>query len=73
MALSQRIDLARVTRMKMLAEYVENAIKFEKMAAEEKDATLKEQFEKQAVAYRKLAEKRAKDYGINIPFQLRRD
>jgi hypothetical protein len=28
--------------MKMLAEYVENAIKFEKMAAEEKDATLKE-------------------------------
>jgi hypothetical protein len=43
------------------------------MAAEEKDATLKEQFEKQAVAYRKLAEKRAKDYGINIPFQLRRD
>jgi hypothetical protein len=32
--------------MKMLAEYLENAIKFEKMAAEEKDAKLKEHFEK---------------------------
>jgi hypothetical protein len=27
--------------MKMLAEYLENAIRFEKMAAEEKDATPK--------------------------------
>jgi len=27
--------------MKMLAEYLENAIKFEQMAAEEKDAKLK--------------------------------
>jgi hypothetical protein len=43
--------------MKMLGEYLENAIKFEQMAAEEKDATLKAQFEKQAFAYRKLAEK----------------
>jgi hypothetical protein len=53
--------------MKMLAEYLENAIKFEKMAAEEKDAKLKDHFEKQAVAYRKLAEKRAKDYGLKFP------
>ena len=59
--------------MKMLAEYLENAIKFEKMAAEEKDAKLKEHFEKQAVAYRKLAEKRAKDYGLKSPPQPRRD
>jgi hypothetical protein len=59
--------------MKMLAEYVENAIKFEKMAAEERDAKLKEYFEKQAVAYRKLAKKRAKDYGLNIPPQPGRD
>jgi hypothetical protein len=55
--------------MRMLAEYLENAIKFEKMAAEEKDAKLKEHFEKHAAAYRKLAEKRAKDYGLNVPSQ----
>jgi hypothetical protein len=53
--------------MKMLAEYLESAIKFEKMAAEEKDAKLKAHFENQAAAYRKLAEKRAKDYGLQVP------
>jgi hypothetical protein len=37
------------------------------MAAEEKDAQLKEGFEKQAAAYRKLAEKRARDYGLKPP------
>ena len=36
--------------MKMLAEYVENAIKFEKLAAEEKDAKLKDHFKKQGAA-----------------------
>jgi hypothetical protein len=51
----------------MLAEYLEKAIAFEKLAAEEKDAKLKEGFEKQAAAYRKLAEKRAKDYGLKAP------
>ncbi len=53
--------------MKMLAEYLESAITFEKMAAEEKDAKLKAHFEKQGAAYRKLAEKRAKDYGLQVP------
>jgi hypothetical protein len=53
--------------MKMLAEYLESAIKFEKMASEEKDASLKAHFEKQATAYRKLAEKRAKEYGLKMP------
>jgi hypothetical protein len=37
------------------------------MAADETDAKLKDHFEKQAVAYRKLAEKRAKDYGLKFP------
>jgi hypothetical protein len=46
---------------------VRHAIKFEKMAADEKDAKLKEQFAKQAAAYRKLAEKRAKDYDLKVP------
>jgi hypothetical protein len=46
--------------MKMLAEYLENAVKFEQMAAHEVDTKLKADFERQAAAYRKLAEKRAK-------------
>ena len=58
--------------MKMLAEYLENAIKFEQMAAEEKDAKLKEHFEKQGAAYRKLAEKRAINYGLQVPSQRAR-
>jgi hypothetical protein len=53
--------------MKMLAEYFETAVKFEKMAADEKDAKLKNEFEKQAADYRKLAEKRAKEYGLKPP------
>ena len=53
--------------MKMLAEYLDTAIKFEQMAAAEKDQTLKADFEKQAAAYRKLAEKRAKEYGLKMP------
>ncbi len=53
--------------MKMLAEYLDTAIKFETMAAAETDAKLKAQFEKQAAAYRKLAEKRAKEYGLKPP------
>jgi hypothetical protein len=46
--------------MKMLAEYLEKAITFEQMAAQEKDAKLKASLEKQAVAYRELAAERAK-------------
>jgi hypothetical protein len=53
--------------MKMLAEYFETATKFEQMAAHEIDPKLKAEFEKQAAAYRKLAEKRAKEYGLKTP------
>jgi hypothetical protein len=53
--------------MKMLAEYLDTAMKFERMAAAEKDPNLKADFEKQAAAYRKLAEKRAKEYGFKMP------
>ncbi len=52
--------------MKMLAEYLENAVKFETMAAHESDPKLKADFERQAAAYRKLAEKRAKEYGLKM-------
>jgi hypothetical protein len=37
------------------------------MAAEESDPKLKADFEKQAASYRKLAEKRAKEYGLTVP------
>jgi ABC-type Zn uptake system ZnuABC Zn-binding protein ZnuA len=57
--------------MKMLAEYLDTAIKFEQMAAQEKDPKLKADFEKQAAAYRKLAEKRAKEYGLKMPSDRR--
>ena len=46
--------------MKMLTEYLEKAITFEQMAAQEKNAALKASLEKQAAAYRKLAAERAK-------------
>jgi len=55
--------------MKMLAEYLEKAITFERMAVDEKDAKLKADLEKQAVAYRKLAVQRAKQYKLDLPPQ----
>ena len=55
--------------MKMLAEYLEKAVEFEAMAAREKDAKLKVDLEKQAVAYRKLAVSRAKQYNLDLPSQ----
>ena len=45
--------------MKMIAEYVEHALQFERMAIEATDPALKESLAKQALAYRKLAAERA--------------
>jgi len=59
--------------VKMLAEYLDTAIKFEQMAAAENDPVLKADFEKQAAAYRKLAEKRAKEYGLKMPSDPQRN
>jgi len=53
--------------MKMIAEYIEHAHKFEQLAAHEKDAKLKANLESQAFAYRKLARERAKKLGIELP------
>jgi hypothetical protein len=39
--------------MKMLAEYLDTAIRFEQMPAHEKDQKLKADFERQAADYRK--------------------
>ena len=49
--------------MKLVAEYLADAIKFERLAEEEKDQDLKLSFLQQAAAYRKLAENRAKELG----------
>ena len=52
--------------MKMIAEYLEHALNFERMAAQEKDPQLKAKFEKQATEYRKLAAERAKTLGVGV-------
>jgi hypothetical protein len=53
--------------MKLIAEYLERAVHFELLAAAESKAELKQQFENQAKAYRKLAAKRANEVGLPLP------
>jgi hypothetical protein len=50
--------------MKMITEYIEHALQFERWANDTKDAKLKEQFLKQAAEYRELAEERAVVIGM---------
>jgi hypothetical protein len=51
----------------MIAEYLEHALQFELLAAAETDLKLKADLEKQATAYRKLAEERTKKLGLKAP------
>ena len=51
----------------MIAEYLEHAIQFGRLAAQEQNPALKEQFIKQAAAYRMLAAKRTKEQGLDDP------
>ena len=51
--------------MKMIAEYLEHALQFERLAAEEPNPDLRAQLEKQAAAYRKLAAERTKKLGLD--------
>jgi hypothetical protein len=53
--------------MKLLTEYLERAINLESLAADEADSGFKSQLLDQAEAYRKLAAKRAADYGLPAP------
>ncbi|MHC2626381.1 hypothetical protein ACVIW2_008413 [Bradyrhizobium huanghuaihaiense] len=53
--------------MKLLTEYLERAVQFEELAASEPDSSLRAQLLQQAAAYRKLAAKRAEDYGLPPP------
>jgi hypothetical protein len=53
--------------MKLIAEYLEKAIDFERMAVMETDSVLKANLLKQAAAYRKLAEERAQRLNPMVP------
>jgi hypothetical protein len=53
--------------MKMVPEYLDRAITFERLAAAEKDAKAKAELLAQVEAYRKLATERAKRFGLNKP------
>jgi hypothetical protein len=53
--------------MKMIAEYLEHALQFERMAAEASDPALRESLSRQALAYRKLAAERAERQGLPRP------
>jgi hypothetical protein len=51
----------------MIAEYLEHALQFERMAAEATDPALKESLLAQAVSYRKLADERAERLKLVSP------
>jgi len=53
--------------MKLLTEYLDRAVTLERLAAGEQDSTFKDQLLNQAAAYRKLAAKRADQYGLPPP------
>ena len=53
--------------MKVLTEYLERAVSLERLAANEQESRFKRELLHQAEAYRKLAAKRAADYGLPPP------
>jgi len=53
--------------VKLIAEYLERAHQFERMADHESDPKLKAELEKQAKAYHTLAAKRALETGLSLP------
>ncbi len=53
--------------MKLIVEYVADAVKFEHLAALETKPELRDALEKQAAAYRRLAEQCAKKMGVPRP------
>ena len=53
--------------MQTIAEYLAEAVKFDRMADDAIDEKIKAAFKNQADAYRKLAIKRAKELGYPLP------
>jgi hypothetical protein len=53
--------------MKLLNEYLDRAVNLERLAANEQDSKFKAELLNQAAAYRKMAAKRAEEYGLPPP------
>jgi hypothetical protein len=53
--------------MKLLTEYLDRAVSLERLAADEQDSKFKGELLNQAAAYRKLAARRAQQYGLPVP------
>jgi len=53
-----------VPAMKLLTEYLERAVNLERLAASEDDSKFKTELLNQATAYRKLATRRAEQFGL---------
>lgn len=53
--------------VRLLLEYLERAVQLEGLAAGEKDPGFRQQLLDQATAYRKIAAKRAEEYGLPLP------
>ena len=53
--------------VKLIAEYLEQALQFERFAELEDNPQLKADMQKQAAAYRKLAADRSKKLGLEPP------
>ena len=53
--------------MKLLNEYLDHALSFERMTSEENNPEVRAQFERQAAVYRKLAAEPAEKYGLPAP------
>jgi hypothetical protein len=53
--------------VRLIAEYLERAHAFERMAGQETDPKLRAALEKQAKSYHRLAEKRAQEVGLPLP------
>lgn len=56
-----------IAKMKLLTEYLERAVSLERLAANEQESQFENALLRQAEAYRKLAAKRAEDYGLPPP------
>ena len=53
--------------MKLLTEYLDRAVNLERLAASEPDSAFRTELLNQAAAYRKLAARRAEQYGLPAP------
>jgi hypothetical protein len=53
--------------MKLLTEYLDRAVNLERLAEGEQDEKFRAELLKQAAAYRRMAAKRADEYGLPAP------